>query len=171
MSFLSVRKQNRYHLVSYSGCLNIKAGSGQREPPELNLKWGGLQLSRHGCLQVEVEVPPLQAQVRGVHAVLAQLYVYTSNIFLPASGTNLLAWSVEVLADLLGYCLLSYDFLLSMHLVMTVQYSTVQYSTEQYSTASTIIQVVMVSAGITPLVYLAGAEELAKLVTGGSRRE
>ena len=33
MSFLSVRKQNRYHLVSYSGCLNIKAGSGQREPP------------------------------------------------------------------------------------------------------------------------------------------
>ena len=95
-------------------------------------------------------------------------YFYTSNIFLPASGTNLLAWSVEVLADLLGYCLLSYDFLLSMHLVMAVQYSTIQYRAVQYST---IIQVVMVSAGITPLVYLAGAEELAKLVTGGSRRE
>ena len=81
---------------------------------------------------------------------------------------NLLAWSVEVLADLLGYCLLSYDFLLSMHLVMTVQYRTVQSSTVQEYIIS---QVVMVSAGITPLVYLAGAEELAKLVTGGSRRE
>ena len=74
---------------------------------------------------------------------------------------NLLAWSVEVLADLLGYCLLSYDFLLSMHLVMTVQYRTVQSSTVQEYIIS---QVVMVSAGITPLVYLAGAEELAKLL-------
>ena len=59
---------------------------------------------------------------------MSQYYFYTSNIFLPALGTNLLAWSVEVLADLLGYCLLSYDFLLSMHLVMTVQSSTVQHN-------------------------------------------
>ena len=73
---------------------------------------------------------------------VSQYYFYTSNIFLPASGTNLLAWSVEVLADLLGYCLLSYDFLLSMHLVMAVQNSTsstvqssaVQYRAVQYST-------------------------------------
>ena len=51
---------------------------------------------------------------------VSQYYFYTSNIFLPAAGTNLLAWSVEVLADLLGYCLLSYDFLISMHLVYIV---------------------------------------------------
>ena len=92
---------------------------------------------------------------------MSQYYFYTPNIFL-RTGTNLLAWSIEVLADLLGYCLLSYDFLLSMHLVITVQYRTVQSSTVQEY--STIIQVVMVSAGITPLVYLAGAEELAKLL-------
>ena len=85
------------------------AGSGQREPPRLVLevggtstlqaanplklkspplqssKKGGLQLSRHGCLQSWSPPPALQAQVWGVHAGLTQLYI----VSLKPSGLNI----------------------------------------------------------------------------------
>ena len=53
--------------IAEAAPLNMNtAGSGQREPPRLVL---------------EVQLPPLQAQVWGVHAGLTQLYFYHINSY------------------------------------------------------------------------------------------